>query len=111
LAIWYLEEEISSTLNTTVYNRYMSTDVDGVGQEARDFVTLATAANWTNNGQVKVLNLLRQSDHSSATNPFNTLAQDQLYLQPIPEPETYAMMLAGLGLIGFVANRRRRKHM
>jgi hypothetical protein len=111
LAIWYLEEEISSTLNTTVYNRYMSADVDGVGQEARDFVTLATAANWTNNGQVKVLNLLRQSDPSSATNPFNTLAQDQLYLQPIPEPETYAMMLAGLGLIGFVANRRRRKHM
>lgn len=27
---------------------------------------------------------------------------------PIPEPETYAMMLAGLGLIGFVARRRKR---
>jgi hypothetical protein len=40
---------------------------------------------------------------------FNTVAQDQLYLAPIPEPETYAMMLAGLGLIGFVAGRRRRK--
>ena len=26
---------------------------------------------------------------------------------PIPEPETYAMMLAGLGLLGFVARRRR----
>jgi len=26
---------------------------------------------------------------------------------PIPEPETYAMMLAGLGLMGFVAGRRR----
>ena len=26
---------------------------------------------------------------------------------PIPEPETYAMMLAGLGLMGFVARRRR----
>lgn len=26
---------------------------------------------------------------------------------PVPEPETYAMMLAGLGLIGFVARRRR----
>jgi hypothetical protein len=25
----------------------------------------------------------------------------------IPEPETYAMMLAGLGLLGFVARRRR----
>jgi len=26
---------------------------------------------------------------------------------PVPEPETYAMLLAGLGLIGFTANRRR----
>lgn len=26
----------------------------------------------------------------------------------VPEPETYAMMLVGLGLIGFIANRRRR---
>ena len=26
---------------------------------------------------------------------------------PVPEPETYAMMLAGLGLMGFVARRRR----
>jgi hypothetical protein len=25
----------------------------------------------------------------------------------VPEPETYAMMLAGLGLLGFVARRRR----
>ena len=25
----------------------------------------------------------------------------------VPEPETYAMMLAGLGLMGFVARRRK----
>ncbi|MBK9444344.1 MAG: PEP-CTERM sorting domain-containing protein [Comamonadaceae bacterium] len=27
----------------------------------------------------------------------------------VPEPETYAMMLAGLGLIGTIARRRRAK--
>ena len=27
---------------------------------------------------------------------------------PIPEPETYAMLLAGLGLMGFIARRRKR---
>ncbi len=27
-------------------------------------------------------------------------------LSPVPEPESYAMMLAGLGLMGFVARRR-----
>lgn len=30
-------------------------------------------------------------------------------LTPVPEPETYAMMLAGLGLIGFAARRRKQK--
>ncbi|MDP2706329.1 MAG: PEPxxWA-CTERM sorting domain-containing protein [Burkholderiales bacterium] len=29
---------------------------------------------------------------------------------PIPEPQTYAMMLAGLGLMGFVARRRKQEH-
>ncbi len=28
---------------------------------------------------------------------------------PVPEPETYAMMLVGLGLLGFMARRRKRK--
>jgi PEP-CTERM motif len=31
----------------------------------------------------------------------------QLVLTPVPEPETYALMLAGLGAIGFMASRRK----
>jgi len=30
-------------------------------------------------------------------------------VSPIPEPETYAIMLAGLGMLGFAAHRRKRK--
>lgn len=29
-------------------------------------------------------------------------------VSPVPEPSTYAMMLAGLGLFGFIASRRRK---
>jgi len=35
-------------------------------------------------------------------------AGTELFIAPIPEPETYALMLAGLGAIGFVARRRKR---
>jgi hypothetical protein len=30
------------------------------------------------------------------------------FLQPVPEPETYALMLAGLGVVGWAAARRRK---
>lgn len=30
-------------------------------------------------------------------------------LTPVPEPETYALMFAGLGIVGFVAARRRNR--
>jgi hypothetical protein len=28
-------------------------------------------------------------------------------LTPVPEPQTYAMLLAGLGLVGWIARRRK----
>jgi hypothetical protein len=43
----------------------------------------------------------------------NTLANDDIagrfFLYPVPEPESYMMMLAGLGLLGFAARRRKQK--
>ena len=34
----------------------------------------------------------------------------QISVTAVPEPETYAMMLAGLGLMGTIARRRKNKH-
>lgn len=46
-----------------------------------------------------------------AGNPAGKVLIDDLYLgvaAPVPELETNAMMLAGLGVVGFIARRRRR---
>lgn len=40
--------------------------------------------------------------------PYMAIDNLQFVTAAIPEPETYAMMLAGLGLMGFVARRRKR---
>lgn len=43
-----------------------------------------------------------------ATNAVNgsSVYIDNFAVTPVPEPETYAMLLAGLGLLGFAARRR-----
>ncbi len=86
-AIWFLENETGGSSNSW----------------ATDAIA-AVNAGWTNPAsgllRVHVLNL---------TDGAGGLRQDQLYVAAIPEPETYAMLLAGLGLMGFVARRRQRK--
>lgn len=93
-AIWFLEGEI-----TTIGSGITSAEAN----QAQAWVNQANAAGWTNLGNVQVLNLYRGTN-------FTTRAQDQLYITPVPEPETYVMLLAGLGLMGFVARRRQQRN-
>jgi hypothetical protein len=87
-AFWYLEAEGDFGYSTDA--------------QAQAWVTEATNAHWTNLGNVQVLNLYKDA-------AFTQVAQDQLYITPVPEPEIYAMMAAGLGLMGWVARRRKQQ--
>ena len=53
----------------------------------------------------------RWNDHGAPTfpNQANGYLVEYSAVGAVPEPETYAMMLAGLGLLGFAARRRKQK--
>lgn len=72
------------------------TQVVGYGFSSGNFATLA-AGNYA--FRVFGLNNAPLSAYSLAANATAL---------PVPEPESYAMLAAGLGIIGFVASRRRR---
>ncbi len=51
----------------------------------------------------------QQVQFSANGGAFQSFSANTLQMAPVPEPETYAMMLGGLGVMGAVARRRRNK--
>jgi PEP-CTERM motif len=49
------------------------------------------------------------TDEGSALRAYLDTSTGNLTISAVPEPETYAMLLAGLGLMGAIARRRRNK--
>ena len=55
------------------------------------------------------LNIHSDRIRLTASSPNNWVLMDEVSFvaAPVPEPETYALMLTGLGMIGFMARRRK----
>ena len=78
--------------------------VGGAGTTLADFLPpVQGEANNKPSPIFGVISVTAFDQHGGGSTPSNWVA-----LQ-VPEPETYALMLAGLGLVGFVASRRRQQ--
>lgn len=91
-----------STFNVT-WEAYKNNIMIGSGTAA------ATAGGIIGFSDVGGFDVLRYSGVSGA---YNAPAFDTVHAQftsAVPEPETYAMLLAGLGLMGAIRRRRQRK--
>jgi len=62
------------------------------------------AANGINGAGIYVLTFVAFDALNNASTTSSTLTLSDV--APVPEPETYAMMLAGLGLLGFMRRRK-----
>jgi hypothetical protein len=92
LAVWEIVNEATSTLNVNSPDFYVSGGSSNVRQLANTWLT--NSQTWS-----------RTQTFGIWEGPNTT--QDLAVFAPIPEPETYAMIIAGLGLMAFVVRRRR----
>lgn len=93
-AVWFLEGELAGA-DLTAYNA----DTKATSWVAAANTAVSSGA-WSGLGNVRVLNLYKNASHTQHS-------QDQLYMtSAVPEPQTYALMLAGLGLMLAIARRR-----
>jgi hypothetical protein len=91
--------DFDTVLNLTLTDNGTTSDGESFFSAPRPFYALE---NFGGNTQTITGASLTSSFVATATG-----AGTELFLAPVPEPETYALMLAGLGALGFVARRRR----
>jgi len=97
LAVWEIANETSGPYSLGSGNFKATSTTAAAITTANNWLSALNSAT-TNTAQV--LSVWKETNYPT---------QDLAVFAPIPEPETYAMMLAGLGLIGFVARRRKQE--
>lgn len=92
--------------------------VNSLGGYYHDRVTVAPGAtlrgSWSDGtsllavkGNVVGVNLFPDDGYGQLSGDYKTLFVNSL-TAPVPEPETYALFLAGLGVMGAIARRKKK---
>lgn len=98
-----------SSLNLTSGNKYRLVAVSGSDSYSFYGTTYDTSAFTINGYQYGSGTTLSQSFGGPNTESDYGMANFQFNVAAVPEPETYAMLLAGFGLIGAAVKRRKAK--
>jgi hypothetical protein len=93
----------TSVWGTNVGGRIDFSNAGGLGDSLDFWMFSETVASGSSTTLVKQFQLHDDTAHTWTLASNGTLT----YAAPIPEAETYALMLAGLGLVGFMARRRK----
>jgi len=105
-------------INGDLYTRDFPQPMNYPGWEQQLTNILLTDITWYNDGEnANTIEFIVHNNNSGSrylneVNPTGFAANVQaayVVYNPIPEPETYAMMLAGLGIVGAIARRRRNR--
>lgn len=99
MAVWEIVNEGAGTYNLGAGNFRVSGTGAGEAQGWLDYLNANPDSTNAYKDKVEIWSVQNQG-------PNGWGAQDVAVFAPVPEPETYAMMLAGLALMGFVARRR-----
>ena len=101
LSVWeILQEAPTAAFGTNALGTGSFTATAATSGTTLDSDAITMANSWLNT-------LTGASGAYTLTVLASPTRQDQMMATPIPEPETYMMLLAGLGLMGFVARRRK----
>ena len=96
LAVWEIAEESSGTFDLSTGS--ISLPGGWASNPTADALAkgfISSLSTWSATGGYRL------------SYAYSPTAQDMIVITAVPEPETYAMLLTGLGLVGLIARRKR----